>query len=104
MITIYSTETCPRCQALKAALTKAGIAYEEKSLADMPPAEKASYICDIGGYPMSAPIVRNGDHWFTSEDSFEDILAGHKEVKEFSGMGGKGTDIDATKCSKIWGD
>lgn len=103
-ITIYTTgPLCGRCNALEEAMQKAGIPYEEKSLTEMFPVDIASYICDIGGYPMSAPIVRNGNHWFTSEDSFDDIIADRRETKVFSGMGGH-PDTKMQSSCKIWGD
>jgi len=99
---IYHTPNCPRCKLLAVAFQKAGIPYEEENLSEMSPAEKASYICDIGGYPMSAPIVKNGNHWFTSEDSIEDILADRRETKVFSGIGGQPDRVERSS-SKIWG-
>lgn len=102
-IVIYTTGPgCSRCNLLKAAFQKAQIAYKEESLADMSAGDRASYICDIGGYPMSAPVVKRGDRWFTSEDSIEDILADKRENKIFSGIGGKPDQVERSS-SKIWG-
>ncbi|MCK9570421.1 hypothetical protein M0R72_15850 [Candidatus Pacearchaeota archaeon] len=100
---IYTTgPQCTRCQALKAACQEVNIAYEERSLSEMLAAEIASYICDIGGYPMSAPVVKNEGRWFTPEDTFEDIMAGKRETKVFSGVGGQPDQIERSS-SKIWG-
>lgn len=72
MVTIvYSTKTCPRCVQLKEALTKAGIAFENK---DMGSTEAITELRINGVFTMSAPVLQSGDQFFTVEELFKGDL------------------------------
>ncbi|MFA7164627.1 MAG: hypothetical protein WC124_02105 [Desulfoplanes sp.] len=107
---IYSTENCPRCQALKAAYRAANIAYEEQPLE---PAIISECLTETGIWNMEAPLVKDGHVWHFASDLFDTSgnlkanwlveLMGVRPHKEFSGTGGQPDQI-ARSSSKIWGD
>ncbi len=108
---IYSTPTCPRCKILAASFQKAGLPYEEGIL---DAGIIADCLCETGILTVAAPLVKDGACWFFADDFFDKSgnlkanwlaeLKGVRPHKEFSGEGGKGVDVDASKCSKIWKD
>ncbi|MCK9571153.1 hypothetical protein M0R72_19545 [Candidatus Pacearchaeota archaeon] len=111
-ITIYTTgPQCSRCKILKEAFWRADIAYEEKPL---DASVMARVLCETDIWVQAAPLVLDGYVWHFADDLFDASgnlkanwlveLKGVRPRKEFGGSGGNGSDIDATKCSKIWRD
>lgn len=109
---IYTTgPQCGRCNSLKEAMQKAGITYEEKPL---DASVMARCLCETDEWVQAAPLVLDGYVWHFADDLFDasgnlkhdwlKILKGVRLHKEFSGAGGKVTDIDTSKCGKIWGN
>lgn len=72
---VYSLPLCPRCETLKQKLGNMGLEYEERS---MDSAEsKVDIIIALGAVPMSAPVLRVGDKFFTVDELFDgDIFNG----------------------------
>jgi glutaredoxin len=59
-VTLYTTPTCPDCQALKAWLGQKGIAYEEKDLTDVAIQQEAKTRYGV----RIAPITVIDDEFF----------------------------------------
>ncbi|MGV8174914.1 MAG: glutaredoxin family protein [Methanothrix sp.] len=70
---VYSTPTCPRCEQLKSALSKAGISYENQ---DMSSPEALTELRINGVFTLSAPVLQADDRFYT----LEDLFAGEKLV------------------------
>ncbi len=69
---VYSTKSCPKCEQLKAALVKAGIAFEN---IDMSTPEALTELRINGVFTLSAPVLQEEDNFYTVEDLFSgDIL------------------------------
>jgi len=69
---VYSTKSCPKCEQLKAALVKAGIAFEN---IDMSTPEALTELRINGVFTLSAPVLQEEDSFYTVEDLFSgDIL------------------------------
>lgn len=66
-VTVYSTPTCPDCRTLKAWLTRLGIPFAQRDLADPAVMDEAKRRFGV----RIAPIVEIGD-WFAF-GTFEDI-------------------------------
>jgi hypothetical protein len=109
MITIFSTPTCPRCQILKEAFQKAGLAYEEKPL---DASVMARVLCETDIWVQSAPLVLDGAVWKFQDDFFDSSgkllpnwlknLKGIKPKKaRFTGKGGKPQEKHVD-CKIIW--
>jgi glutaredoxin len=64
---IYSTKSCPKCEQLKAALVKAGIAFEN---IDMSTPEALTELRINGVFTLSAPVLQEEDNFYTVEDLF----------------------------------
>ena len=64
---IYSTKSCPKCEQLKAALGKAGIAFES---IDMSTPEALTELRINGVFTRSAPVLQEEDNFYTVEDLF----------------------------------
>ena len=64
---IYSTKSCPKCEQLKAALVKAGIAFEN---IDMSTPEALTELRINGVFTLSAPVLQEEDNFYTLEDLF----------------------------------
>ena len=64
---IYSTKSCPKCEQLKAALVKAGIAFEN---IDMSTPEALTELRINGVFTLSAPVLQEEDNFYTVEDHF----------------------------------
>ena len=64
---IYSTKSCPNCEQLKAALVKAGIAFEN---IDMSTPEALTELRINGVFTLSAPVLQEEDNFYTVEDLF----------------------------------
>jgi glutaredoxin len=109
---IYSTSNCPRCNLLKSALQKAGIAYEE---ADMTASESRAAMLTGGCFSLSAPVLQIGEDFYGPElfppngqstmldtGKLEAILAGNVVGKaNFSGTGGHPQE-KFMDCRSIW--
>ena len=65
---VYSTPTCPRCEQLKSALSKAGIDYENQ---DMSSPEPLTELRINGVFTLSAPVLQAGERFYTLEDLFD---------------------------------
>jgi hypothetical protein len=108
-IIIYTTgNLCTRCNALKIAFQKAGIAYEELNLD-----RRVVMDCftDTDIMVQSAPLVRDGAVWKFQDDFFDasgnlkaNWLVELKGVRphkaEFAGRAK--TETKTQSCSKIW--
>lgn len=64
---IYSTKSCPKCEQLKAALVKAGIAFEN---INMSTPEALTELRINGVFTLSAPVLQEEDNFYTVEDLF----------------------------------
>ena len=64
---IYSTKSCPKCEQLKAALVKAGIAFEN---IDMSTPEALTELRINGVFTLSTPVLQEEDNFYTVEDLF----------------------------------
>ncbi|MBP7066933.1 MAG: NrdH-redoxin [Methanothrix sp.] len=64
---VYSTKSCPKCEQLKAALVKAGIAFEN---IDMGTPEALTELRINGVFTLSAPVLQEEDNFYTLEDLF----------------------------------
>ena len=66
-VTVYSTQSCPRCEQLKAALTKAGVPFDNQ---DMSTPEALTELRINGVFTLSAPVLQAEDRFFTVEELF----------------------------------
>ena len=64
---VYSTKSCPKCEQLKAALGKAGIAFES---IDMSTPEALTELRINGVFTLSAPVLQAEENFYTVEDLF----------------------------------
>jgi len=64
---VYSTQTCPKCQQLKAALTKAGVSFDNQ---DMSTPEALTELRINGVFTLSAPVLQADDRFYTVEELF----------------------------------
>jgi len=64
---VYSTKSCAKCEQLKAALVKAGIAFEN---IDMSTPEALTELRINGVFTLSAPVLQEEDNFYTVEDLF----------------------------------
>ena len=64
---VYSTKSCPKCEQLKAALVKAGIAFEN---IDMSTPEALTELRINGVFTLSTPVLQEEDNFYTVEDLF----------------------------------
>jgi len=71
-ITIFTTETCPRCKALAAKLREWGYQPVEKMMTETPVDEIADCRMDIGYWPMMAPVLRVNDCWYSDISLFKE--------------------------------
>jgi hypothetical protein len=106
---IYTTgNLCSRCNALKIAFQKAGIAYEELNLD-----RKVVMECltDTDIWVQSAPLVKDGAVWKFVDDFFDASgnllpgwLANMKGIKPHKARftGKAETETKTQSCSKIW--
>lgn len=67
-ITIYTTETCPKCQKLKTFLQERSIPFE---VADMSTPESLTELRFNGVFTVTAPVLQVGDIFFESGELFE---------------------------------
>jgi glutaredoxin len=65
---IYSTNSCPKCEQLKKALTKAGISFENL---DMTTPEALTELRISGVFTLSAPVLQVEEKFYTVEDLFQ---------------------------------
>ncbi|HPC89962.1 MAG TPA: glutaredoxin domain-containing protein [Methanothrix sp.] len=65
--TVYTTRTCPKCQQLKAALQRVGIAFSEE---DMSTPEALTELRINGVFTLSAPVLQAGESFYTVDDLF----------------------------------
>jgi glutaredoxin len=66
-VTVYSTQSCPRCEQLKAALTKAGVSFDNQ---DMSTPEALTELRINGVFTLSAPVLQADDRFYTVEELF----------------------------------
>jgi len=64
---VYSTKSCPKCEQLKVALVKAGIAFEN---IDMGTPEALTELRINGVFALSAPVLQVADNFYTIDDLF----------------------------------
>jgi glutaredoxin len=64
---VYSTQTCPKCQQLKAALSKAGVSFESQ---DMSTPEALTELRINGVFTLTAPVLQADDRFYTVGDLF----------------------------------
>lgn len=64
---VYSTKSCPKCEQLKAALGKAGIAFES---IDMSTPEALTELRINGVFTLSAPVLQAEEKFYTVDDLF----------------------------------
>lgn len=67
-ITIYTTETCPKCQKLKNFLTENSIPFE---VADMSTPESLTELRFNGVFMVTAPVLQVGDTFLEYGELFE---------------------------------
>lgn len=65
--TVYTTRTCPKCQQLKEALHKDGVAFSE---VDMSTPQALTELRINGVFTLSAPVLQAGESFYTVEDLF----------------------------------
>jgi glutaredoxin len=88
MITIFSTKSCPKCDALKAHCRETGIAYEEKRLAEdlLDDGELMTDLRIAGvhlGY--AAPVIQVGSSYFGQDAFFDGNTLNIARLKELIG-------------------
>jgi glutaredoxin len=66
-VTVYSTQSCPRCEQLKAALTKAAVSFDSQ---DMSTPEALTELRINGVFTLSAPVLQADDRFYTVEELF----------------------------------
>ena len=64
---VYSTEHCPKCELLKAALGKAGISFENL---DLSTPEALTELRINGVFTLSAPVLEVDDKFYTVVELF----------------------------------
>ena len=64
---VYTTKTCPKCQQLKEALHKDGVAFSE---VDMSTPQALTELRINGVFTLSAPVLQAGESFYTVEDLF----------------------------------
>lgn len=64
---VYSTQSCPRCEQLKAALKNMDIEYEDE---DMSTPEALTELRINGVFTLSAPVLQADDRFYTTEELF----------------------------------
>lgn len=79
MITIYSTQICPRCKQLKSLLNQIGIPYQEASLED--PGVLAEMRC-CGFFGVMAPVLENSTGYHGPEEFFDEGNLDEKKLQE----------------------
>ncbi len=91
-ITIFTTETCPRCKALEAKLREWGYQPKEKSMVEATTDEIADCRMDsgMGFWPMFAPVLRV---------EFDDFECWYGDASLFP----NGEDLDVNKLKAILG-
>ena len=105
---IYSTPNCGRCQILKDAFQKAGMAYTE---AVLDATILARCLCETSVWVQAAPLVLDGVTWHFFDDFFDasgNLLPGWltnmKGIKPhkapFSGKAE--TETKKQECKSIW--
>jgi len=77
--TIYSTESCPRCEQLKRLIKSWGKSYQEVNMATP---EALTELRVSGVFTLTAPVLQVGEEFFTVEDLFEG-----DNLKDLEGMG-----------------
>ncbi|MGB4652511.1 glutaredoxin family protein [Methanothrix sp.] len=64
---VYSTKSCPKCELLKAALSKAGIAFDN---IDMSTPEALTELRINGVFTLSAPVLQADENFYTVDELF----------------------------------
>lgn len=66
---VYSLEFCPHCDLLKEFLKKKGHNYAERDLSS---AESLTELRVNGVFVNEAPVLQNGEDFYTTDDLFPD--------------------------------
>ena len=80
MITIYSTQICPRCKQLKARLSQLGIPHQSANLED--PATITNLRCDLECYEVEAPIIECNGRIIPARELFVGGKLDEKKLQE----------------------
>ncbi len=64
---VYSMESCPKCEQLKAALAEAGISFENL---DMATPEALTELRINGVFALSAPVLQVEEKFYTVQELF----------------------------------
>jgi glutaredoxin len=67
VLTVYTLENCPNCEALKEFLKGRGLQFREE---DMASAASLTELRVNGVFAMEAPVLRQGETFLTSTDLF----------------------------------
>ena len=83
MITIYSTQICPRCKQLKAHLSQLGIPYQEADLLTLlQDAEAMTELHMRGQHFKAAPVLQVESAYHGPEEFFEGDKLDEKKLQE----------------------
>ena len=67
VVSVYSTEVCPKCKRLKEFLTSQGIDFSAKS---MESAEGMAELFAAGVFEFNAPVLQVDESYFNSKQLF----------------------------------
>lgn len=67
VVSVYSTEVCPKCKRLKEFLTLQGIDFSAKS---MESAEGMAELFAAGVFEFNAPVLQIDENYFNSKQLF----------------------------------
>lgn len=65
---IFTTKECPKCKILKEKLINMDLDFEE---IDMTKSESLAELYSNGIFTMSAPVLQNGDKFYTVKELFD---------------------------------
>ena len=65
---VYSTNSCPKCEQLKTALTKTKVQFE---VLDMATPEALTELRINGVFTLAAPVLQVEERFYTVEDLFD---------------------------------
>ena len=74
---VYSLEMCPHCEILKKFLKARGYGYSEK---DLSTAEALTELRVNGVFVNEAPVLQQGEDFYTSDDLFPGGALDEKEL------------------------
>jgi len=91
-ITIFTTETCPRCERVKKALKALGTDFETR---DMSSPATLTDLRVNGVFTLSAPVLQVDDDFYTVDDLFDGDRLRKLELDETGQVRRRGE----SKCS-----